>query len=388
MRRFLLLAAACLPLFAQSNQPAPPKPAISPEVNADKSVIFRFRDPNAKEVLLGREGATRVPMQKDDDGIWTVTTSPLEPDLYGYSFIADGVTLLDPSNPNIKPNLMSIQNVVHVPGPSTLPWEIGDVPHGEIRHHFYKSGIIGDNRDYYVYTPPAYDPKARKAYPVLYLLHGFSDDASGWTAVGRANVILDNLIAQGKAKPMLIVMTLGYGAPEIVSRTGGGMRDPGIRQRNMDRYRDALFAEVIPQIEKDYNVSKDREQRAIAGLSMGGAESLYTGLNAINKFAWIGAFSAGGLGEKFERILSEPRCQGQLSTQAALGCLWHRRPPDHDESRVSRLLEREIDSLHPHRNAGSSYLAGLAQEPGRLHPAAVSVRVGNGDDINAHRSVE
>lgn len=318
MKRFILLVAACLPLFAQPSQPAPPKPLISPEVHSDNTVTFRFRDPNAKEVLLGREGAPRVPMQRDEDGIWTITTSALEPDLYGYSFIADGVALLDPSNPNIKPNLMSIQNVVHVPGPSSTPWEISDVPHGEIRHHFYKSGIIGDNRDYYVYTPPAYDPKAKKPYPVLYLLHGFSDDASGWTAVGQANVILDNLIAQGKAKPMLVVMTLGYGAPEIVSRTAPGMRDPGLRQRNMDKYRDALFAEVIPQIEKDYNASKDREQRAIAGLSMGGAESLYTGLNALNKFAWVAGFSAGGLGEKFEE--SFPALDAKANSQLRL--LW------------------------------------------------------------------
>ena len=160
-------------------------------------------------------------MQKDDSGVWSVTTEPLEPDYYGYSFLADGVGLIDPRNPLMKPNLLGTQSMVHVPGPPSLPWEINDVPHGVVHHHFYKSGVVGDQRDYYVYTPPRYDPASKKTYPVLYLLHGFSDDASGWTAVGRANVILDNLLAQQKAKPMIVVMTLGYGAPEMLSHGVG-----------------------------------------------------------------------------------------------------------------------------------------------------------------------
>jgi enterochelin esterase-like enzyme len=118
-------------------------------------------------------------MQKDQQGVWSITTDPLEPDLYGYSFVADGVSLFDPSNPLTKPNLLYTQSVVHVPGPPSLPWEVNNVPHGTIHHHFYKSGVVGDERDYFVYTPPGYGPKANKLYPVLYLLHGFSDDASG-----------------------------------------------------------------------------------------------------------------------------------------------------------------------------------------------------------------
>jgi enterochelin esterase family protein len=294
MKRTLLgLTLTALGALAQS--PQPPPPIISPEIHADKTVTFRFRDPNAKEVFLAREGATRLPMQKDEQGVWSVTTDPLEPDFYGYSFVADGVGLIDPANSLMKPNLLNAESEVHVPGPNSLAWETNDVPHGEVHHHFYRSTVVGDDRDYFVYTPPGYDPSAKKVYPVLYLLHGFSDDASGWTAVGRANVILDNLIAQGKAKPMIIVMTLGYGAPEIVSRTG--MRTPGLRERNVTRFRDALFTEVIPQVEKEYRAVKDRNARAIAGLSMGGAESLYVGLNALDRFGWVGSFSAGGLSE-------------------------------------------------------------------------------------------
>ena len=239
-----LFVACALAGFAQA-----PAPIVSPDVHTDHSVTFRFRDPNAKEVLLGLEGAKPMPMQKDEQGVWSITTAPLEPDYYGYSFRADGVGLVDPSNSLMKPNLLNNESEVHVPGPPSLPWEVNDVPHGEIHHHFYRSGIVGDQRDFYVYTPPGYDATAKTLYPTLYLLHGFSDDASGWTAVGRANVILDNLIATGKAKPMLIVMSLGYGAPEILSRTGRSWRDRSLVQRNFDKVREALLTEVMPRIE-------------------------------------------------------------------------------------------------------------------------------------------
>jgi enterochelin esterase-like enzyme len=281
---------------------APPMPPriVSPEVHADRTVTFRLRAPTAREVGLGLEGTTgKQPMKKDDQGVWSVTTTPLEPDYYGYSFEVDGTGMLDPSNPVRVPNLLSNSSSVHVPGPA-LPWETSEVPRGTVHHHFYRSGVVGDDRDFYVYTPPGYDPAAARTYPVLYLLHGFSDDASAWTAVGRAHVILDNLIAQGRAKPMLMVNTLGYGAPEIVDRGFGAFRDVGLRQRNYERFRDALLTEVIPQVERTYRVKADRESRALAGLSMGGAETLFVGLNALDRFAFLGAFSSGGLPEEFD----------------------------------------------------------------------------------------
>jgi enterochelin esterase-like enzyme len=309
----LLLASAMVPTWAQA-----PPPVRSPEVSADHRVTFRLRAPNAKEIFLAREGAQRLAMQKDEQGVWSVTTDPLEPDIYGYSFVVDGVGMIDPVNPLMKPNLLNTQSAVHVPGPASLPWEVNDVPHGIVHHHFYKSKVVGDERDFYVYTPPGYDPNARKQYPVLYLLHGFSDDASGWTSVGRAHVTLDNLIAQGKARPMLIVMPLGYGAPEIVVPNFAGFRDPSLRQRNYDRFRDALLAEVIPAVEKGYRVSKERGSRAIAGLSMGGAESLMVGLNALDRFAWVGAFSSGGLSDEFNTTF--PKLDSSASSQLRL--LW------------------------------------------------------------------
>jgi enterochelin esterase-like enzyme len=300
-RTFFRLLAFLLTAIAGRAE-TPPPPLISPEVHSDNRVTFRFRAPNDKEVAVSLEGNPKpLPMQKDDEGVWSVTTDPLAPDFYGYTIIADGVGMFDPSNHAIKPNFLYRASEVHVPGPATLSWEIGAVPHGEIHRHFYKSGAVGDDRDYFVYTPPGYNPRAKQTYPVLYLLHGFSDDASAWTAVGRANVILDNLIAQGKAKPMIIVMPLGYGAPEVLLPNSGLWRDRAITDRNFDKFREALLTEVIPRVEAEYSVSKDRNSRAIAGLSMGGSESLLTGLNTLDKFAWVGAFSSGGISEDFDK---------------------------------------------------------------------------------------
>lgn len=304
---------------AQPARPTRPPRLVSPEVNPDKSVTFRFRSPGATTVLLSLEGSERVPMKKDENGTWTVTTAPLPPDIYGYSFNADGVDLIDPLNPVIKPNLLATQNAVHVPGPASLSWEVNIVPHGEVHHHLFHSAIAGDNRDFYVYTPPGYRAAGKETYPVLYLLHGFSDDASGWTAVGQANIILDNLIAQGKAKPMIVVMPLGYGTMEFV-RSGWGVWDerPDLRELNFSRFTDVLLKEVMPEVESEYRTRNDRNARAIAGLSMGGSESLLTGLNNLDKFAWIGAFSSGGLREKFDAQF--PALDGKANSQLRL--LW------------------------------------------------------------------
>lgn len=291
---------------AQQAKPAAPPaqglpPLVTPEVHSDDSVTFRLRAPNAQDVKLAREGTEPLAMQKDDSGVWSVNTPALSPDYYGYSFIVDGVRTIDPFNHVLKPNLLSPENEVHVAGPPSLPWELSDVPRGEIHHHFYKSAVAGDDRDFYVYTPPGYDSRAKTTYPVLYLLHGYSDDASGWSAVGRMNVILDNLIAQGKAKPMIVVMPLGYGTMQIITLGWGAWGHTDVRDQNFSRFREALLTEVMPKVESEYRTTNDRNSRAIAGLSMGGSESLLTGLNNLDKFAWVGAFSAGGLPDGFDK---------------------------------------------------------------------------------------
>jgi len=291
-----LLALGIAAMFLSSSAFTEPPPRLtSPEVAPDGHVTFRFYSPNAVKVELSLETQRdHSPMQKDQQGIWSVTVGPLKPDFYGYAFVQDGISLIDPSNSLMKPNLLDNESEVHVPGAS-LPWEVADVPHGEIHHHFYRSKLVNEDRDFYVYTPPNYDPSGKTQYPVLYLLHGFSDDASGWTAVGRANVILDNLIAAGRAKPMIVVMPLGYGDMQVLQHGWGSWRDKELAWRNMSRFTDILLSEILPQIESSYRVTKAREARAIAGLSMGGGESLLTGLNHLDQFAWLGAFSSGGI---------------------------------------------------------------------------------------------
>jgi enterochelin esterase family protein len=293
LRLALLLALLSVSGRAQTS---PPAPVVSPEILSDRCVVFRLRAPNAKSVLLSREGGKPVPMKMDGQGVWTVTTDPLEPDIYAYSFLVDGVGIIDPMNAQVRPNLLNLLSVVHVPGASPLPWEPQPVPKGVVHKHTYTSRVADDERDFYVYTPPGYDGRAAKRYPVLYLQHGYSGDAQGWLTGAPANVILDNLIAAGKATPMLLVMSLGYGVPGIARREGP---KPAELKQNYNRFREALLSEVIPQVEKSYRVAAGRDSRAIAGVSMGGAEALYTGLNAPDEFAWVGSFSAGGMPEDF-----------------------------------------------------------------------------------------
>lgn len=291
---------------------------VSPEVHPDGRVTFRLRAPNAKEVVLRCEGTKGGPMEKGEGGVWSLTTEPLQPDIYAYSFQVDGLHTIDPANPLLKYNLLNTDSQVHVPGPATLPWEINNVPHGVIHRHLYRSAIVGDEHPFVVYTPPGYDPMAKVPYPVLYLLHGYSDAEDAWVSVGRANIILDNLIAQGKAKPMLIVMPLGYGNKEVIANGWAGLRKTGVWQDSIEKFRDVLIKEVIPQVEKVYHVSTDRNARAIAGLSMGGTQSLFIGLNALDRFAWIGAFSSGGLDANFEKAYPAVN----ESTSAQLRLLW------------------------------------------------------------------
>jgi enterochelin esterase-like enzyme len=295
MSKIVLLVSAIMLSFSLCTLGQAPARIISPDVQSDGHVTFRFSAPNAAKVEITIEGQRDpVPMQKDERGIWSATAGPLSPDIYGYSLVADGVALIDPSNQFMKPNLLFTQSAVHIPNPA-LPWEVGDIPHGEIHHHFYHSKINGLDSDFYVYAPPAYDPHAKAEYPVLYLLHGFSDGADGWSAVGLANVILDKLIAQGKAKPMIVVMPLGYGDFEVIRRGWSSWTDKELAVRNLSKFTDVLLGEILPQVEESYRVKKNRESRAVAGLSMGGAESLRTGLNHLDQFAWIGAFSSGGM---------------------------------------------------------------------------------------------
>ena len=256
-------------------------PVRSPEVGADGRVTFRLRAPNAKEAAVAVSGA-RLAMQKDEQGIWSATTDTLAPDYYTYSIVVDGTAINDPANRQVQTSFNSFQSMFVVPGPQ--PWlPASGVPRGAIARHTFRSIVANDSRDFFVYTPPGYELRRSRPYPVLYLLHGLGDDAERWMNGGAANVILDNLIAQSKAVPMVVVTTLGYG----VSNGPAGAMAP----ESLTGYTRSLLTEVMPAVEKAYNVSRNREERAIAGLSMGGAETIYTALNNLDKFAWIASFS-------------------------------------------------------------------------------------------------
>ena len=253
----------------------------SPEVAADGRVTFRLRAPNAKEVAVAM-GGNRLAMQKDEQGVWTATSDVLAPDYYTYALVVDGASINDPANRQVQTSYAGFQSMFVVPGPH--PWlPAPAVARGAIARHTFRSAVAKDERDYFVYTPAGYDARRSRPYPVLFLLHGLGDDAERWMNGGAANVILDNLIAQGKALPMVLVTTLGYG----VDNGPAGAMAP----ESVTGYTKILLDEVMPAIERSYNVSRNREERAIAGLSMGGAETLYTALNHLDKFAWIGSFS-------------------------------------------------------------------------------------------------
>ncbi len=264
---------------------------VSPRVHPDSTVTFRYEAPNAKTVVLSLAGHKDRSMSRGAGGVWVVTTEALAPDIYSYSFDVDGHTQLDPHNPSTAPNLIWPSNLVTVPGGQV--WEERSVAKGTVHHHFFRSKAIGVGRDFYVYTPPGFRKADR--LPTLYLLHGFSDMANGWTAVGKTNVILDNLLAEGKIKPMVVVMPLGYGVPDFAAPGGPNFSDKALTLRSFTNFEKSLLQEVKPIVEATYGVSASADKRAICGLSMGGAESLFVGLHHTDLFHWVGGFSSGGL---------------------------------------------------------------------------------------------
>jgi enterochelin esterase-like enzyme len=277
--------------------PAPDRVFNSHQVNRDHSITFRLDAPNAKTLnLVSDITDDLVPLTKGPDGLWAVTTSPLPPALYSYAFSVDGVDQPDPRNSLPKPSLILGASMVLIPGTPAKPWEPADVPHGTVHSHVYTTtlveGLPASQSRYIVYTPPGYNPDTGQPYPVLCLLHGWSDAEIAWTQIGQAHLILDALIAAGNAKSMVVVMPLGYGQMSFVEEGIEVWQNPAAIMASAMRFQRALLNEVLPQVESKYNVRRDRGGRAIAGLSMGGLQSLLIGLNQLDKFAWIGAFSS------------------------------------------------------------------------------------------------
>ena len=295
----LLLQAIAVPAQKPASKPAPPPPPLrTHELHADRSITFRFRDAAATKVELNLEGVAKpIPMARGKGGIWIYHTQPLPPEIYFYSFLVGGEQRIDPENHNIASNLVfPASNTMVVPGQTPQPWDETEVPHGTVHTHRFTSnialGLPATQEEILVYTPPGYDAHAAKPYPVLYLLHGWSGVADSWTQDQQANFILDNLLAKGKIKPMVVVMPLAYGEMSFVENGFNIWNDPVAVDHNTQLFMSLLTDEIMPFAESAYNISRDREGRAIAGLSMGGLESLDTGLHNTGKFAWIGGFSS------------------------------------------------------------------------------------------------
>jgi enterochelin esterase-like enzyme len=280
---------------------------ISPQVLADNRVTFRIYAPHASEVALngdwilhgiGDGGA----LKKDDQGVWSITKGPFEPDYYVYNFTVDGVHTLDPQNCSVKHSLNTLQNVLLIPGEGIAFADIRSVPHGDVRTVWYDSPAAGSSRSMRIYTPPEYD-SSDEAYPVLYLIHGGGNDDRAWSTTGRAGFIMDNLLAEKKVKPMIIVMpngTMTHPGSTYYRLTGADRTSPAAIKARIDAvsklhdiFVQDLLETIIPTVEKRYRVLSDRSSRAIAGLSMGGAETLRAGPPNLDKFAYFGVFSMG-----------------------------------------------------------------------------------------------
>lgn len=265
-----------------------PKGIISPDYNKDGSVTFRLRAPQAEKVELECQmfEGTR-PMTKDDEGVWSVNVTPHEPDIYPYAFIVDGTKIADPENMHIFPNEGFKSSLADVKGPQPDWQDLQDVPHGKISYTYYTSKAVGFDRPVLVYTPAGYDPASSEKYPVLYLIHGMTDTHETWFKVGKINNILDNLIAAGLAKKMIVVMPYANPYPEMIRRGQAKMYNPMDTELTTKEFTES----VVPFIEANYNVLTDADSRAIAGFSLGGRQTLACGLGNPDKFHYVCAFA-------------------------------------------------------------------------------------------------
>ncbi len=314
MSKSLLLATLLFAARAFAQAAPAPVALQSHQVNPDNTITFRYPAPSAKAVEVAVDAYLKpLPMTKGADGVWSLTTPILPPEIYQYRFIEDGVTKLDPFNADTVKNLVSLSDMMLLPAHPPAPWQLTDIPHGQVNHILYTTHIaknLPENQEgYVVYTPPGYDPKHKGGYPVLYLLHGWSDTQDAWIANGRANYILDSLLSSGKVVPMIVVMPEGYGDMNFVTNGWSVWSDPQQIVGNLQLYSQMLLTEIIPAVEAEYNVAPGRDNRAIAGLSMGGLESLTIGLNHPEEFAYVGGMSAAIFGAKghnadaFERLI-------------------------------------------------------------------------------------
>ena len=280
---------------------------VSPEIAADNSVTFSIYAPDASSVILNgswMEMGENKELKKDERGVWSVTIDPLEPSMYNYNLILNGVSIIDPANPITLRDVNRYSNMLIIPGKGGELFEVNDVPHGSVTKVWFDSPSLGLNRRMCVYTPPGYED-SKQEYPVLYLLHGGGGDEDAWITLGRANYILDNLIAQGKAKPMIVVMPNGNANQTAAMTDMSFQAQSSGTQRPVDTqneqavidgtysYPNSLVKDIIPYVEKHYRVKANSDNRAIAGLSMGCLQTQVTYITYPELFSYVGCFSLG-----------------------------------------------------------------------------------------------
>lgn len=322
----MLLAMLLISGYAMGQPPRGPL-VVSPQIHADKTVTFRYQAPAARNVQLSAQfEKERVPMTRDSAGIWSVTVGPVKPDIYPYNFVVDGLSLMDPGNVAFFPNERFKASLVDIPADTPLVHAMKDVPHGIVSYEYYPS-VSGTTGTVVVYTPPGYDKDAAKKYPVYYLISGTTDTEEAWFKVGRANLILDNLIAEGKAKPMIIVMPYGNIAARVAEQKNGlKPGDPAGRDNTdaIDRaksFEDDLMKNVIPYVEKNYRTLNDKDNRAIGGFSRGGGQTLRTAFNNMDKFSWVCSYSSYLSPQEMERSY-KPIYENASRTNSQLKLFW------------------------------------------------------------------
>lgn len=274
MKRSFYIASTLLLTSFTALAQRPPS-ISSPEVHADNTVSFKYYSRTAQKVSLSGEFlSANQAMTKDTSGVWSITVGPIKPDIYPYFFVVDSIQVADPNNTYIFANERFKRSIVDIPGNTPLVHSLQNVPHGKISYRYYNSKTLGVTRQLLVYTPPGFDPSGKVKYPVLYLIHGGSDTEETWTKVGRANLIADNLIAQGKAIPMIIVMPYG-----------------NVRPAPMPDFTKDVMNDIIPFIESNYPVLTDSRHRAVAGFSVGGGQTLNIGLTNADKFSYVCSYA-------------------------------------------------------------------------------------------------
>ena len=317
-------------LFSGKIISQPPRGPIvfSPQINADKSVTFRYLAPQAKEVKMGGSQFLKSPliMTKDAQGVWSGTTEPTKPDIYPYSFTVDGVGVMDPANVAFFPNERFKASLVEIPADSPSMHSLRDVPHGTITYEYYPS-VEGTTGTVVVYTPPGYNKALKTKYPVLYLISGTTDTEETFFKVGKTNLVMDNMIAEAKAKPMIIVMPYGNPAAKIAEQKGLTKPADIINRDSEDAVKRAKFFEtdlitnIIPYIESNYRTINNGDNRAIAGFSRGGGQTLRTAFGNMDKFAYVCSYasyiSPAEMEKSYSQIVGNPE-----KTNQQLKLLW------------------------------------------------------------------